>query len=100
MRNSFRRKSLEMLLVEQRPQQENNSKFYSLMKIKIVLFLMLCSTYSLSQSGYKISFKVKGWKDFPAYLTHFYGEQTYIRDTANVNSNGEFFFDNKNKLPH
>jgi len=70
------------------------------MKIRFILLLMICSGSAFSQSGYKISFKVKGWKDFPAYLGHFYGEQTYVKDTANVNSNGEFFFDNKNTLPH
>jgi thiol-disulfide isomerase/thioredoxin len=69
------------------------------MKIRFILFLMFCSAFAFAQSGYKINFKVKGWKDFPAYLGHFYGEQTYLKDTANVNSNGEFFFDNKNKLP-
>jgi thiol-disulfide isomerase/thioredoxin len=70
------------------------------MKIRLILFLTLCSVYAYSQGGYKISFKVKGWKDFPAYLGHYYGEQTYLKDTTNVNADGEFFFDNKNKLPH
>ncbi|HEV8512153.1 MAG TPA: thioredoxin-like domain-containing protein [Cyclobacteriaceae bacterium] len=70
------------------------------MKLGFISLLMFCSVYAFSQGGYKISFKVKGWKDFPAYLGHFYGEQTRVNDTANVNSNGEFFFDNKNKLAH
>jgi len=70
------------------------------MKLRFILFLMICSISAFSQSGYKINFKIKGWKDIPAYLGHFYGESTYIKDTANVNSNGEFFFDNKNKLLH
>jgi len=32
---------------------------------------------------------------YSRYLGHFYGEQHYLKDTAIVNSNGEFFFDNK-----
>ncbi len=70
------------------------------MKISFILLLMIGSVAGFSQSGYKISFEIKGWKDFPVYLAHYYGEQNYLKDTANVNSNGEFFFDNKNKLPH
>src|SRR6185369_11547048 len=43
--------------------------------------------------------KIKGWKDTTVYLGHFYGESTYLKDTARVNKSGEFFFDNKNTLP-
>ena len=69
------------------------------MKIRVILFLMVCSVCAFSQSGYKISFKIKGWKDTTAYLGHFYGESTYIKDTARVNKSGEFFFDDKTTLP-
>ena len=69
------------------------------MKIKFILLLMIGSVSSFSQSGYKINFKIKGWKDTTAYLGHFYGESTYIKDTARVSKIGEFFFDNKNTLP-
>src|SRR6476660_2136533 len=69
------------------------------MKIRFILFFMVCSVSALAQSGYKISFKIKGWKDTTAYLGHFYGESTYIKDTARVNKLGEFFFDNKTTLP-
>lgn len=65
------------------------------MKIRLILLLMICSGAAFSQSGYKISFKIKGWKDTTAYLGHFYGESTYLKDTARVSKTGEFFFDNK-----
>jgi thiol-disulfide isomerase/thioredoxin len=70
------------------------------MKVRLILFLLFCSASAFSQSGYKINFKIKGWKDITTYLFSFSGEQTYVKDTANVNSNGEFSFDDKNKLPH
>src|SRR5882757_453082 len=69
------------------------------MKIRFILFLMIGSVSAFSQGGYKIDFKIKGWKDTTAYLGHFYGESTYIKDTARVSKSGEFFFDNKNTLP-
>src|SRR6185295_5279250 len=70
------------------------------MKFRYLLFLMICSVSTFAQGGYKINFKIKGWKDFPVFLGHYNGEQILLKDTANVNSNGEFFFDAKNKLPH
>ena len=69
------------------------------MKIRFISFLLICSVSAFSQSGYKINFKIKGWKDTTVYLGHFYGESTYLKDTARVNKSGEFFFDNKNTLP-
>jgi len=60
---------------------------------------MICSAPAFSQSGYKINFKIKDWKDKTAYLGHYYGESTYIKDTAQVNQAGEFFFENKTTLP-
>ncbi len=69
------------------------------MKIKLILFLLFISAQAFSQSGYKIEFKIRGWKDTTVYLGHYYGEQTYLKDTAKVSHAGEFFFDNKNTLP-
>jgi thiol-disulfide isomerase/thioredoxin len=69
------------------------------MKIRFILLLMVASTQLFSQAGYKINFKIKGWKEQKAYLGHYYGESTYVKDTAQVNSAGEFSFDNKNSLP-
>ena len=65
------------------------------------LFLAAClliPTISFSQSGYNIQFKIVGLKDTIVYLGHFYGEATYIKDTAQVNSQGVFAFDGKNTL--
>ncbi len=53
---------------------------------------------SQAQSGYKINFKIKGWKDTTVYLAHYFGESKYLKDTARVKSDGSFFFDNKNSL--
>ncbi|MBS1681814.1 MAG: redoxin domain-containing protein [Bacteroidetes bacterium] len=66
----------------------------------ILIFCFAClANLAVAQTGYKINFKVNGWKDTIVYLGHYYSDQTYLKDTAYVNDNGEFFFDNKNTLP-
>src|SRR6267154_3894817 len=72
---------------------------YQAMKIRFFLFLMVVFSQAFSQSGYKINFKIKGWKDKTAYLGTYWGETTYIKDTARVNKSGEFSFDSKTALP-
>jgi peroxiredoxin len=64
----------------------------------LVLFFALFSISATAQEGYKIDFKVKGLKDTTAYLGYYYGESTYITDTATVNSQGEFSFFSKKPL--
>lgn len=68
------------------------------MRLSIVLLLLIFAPSAYSQSGYKIDFKVNGWKDTTVYLGHYYGEQTYLKDTARANAQGAFTFDNENKL--
>lgn len=53
----------------------------------------------MAQPGYKIDFKIKGWKDTTAYLGHYYGEQTYIKDTAKINNQGAFSYEGNKMLP-
>ncbi|NOT73888.1 MAG: redoxin domain-containing protein [Cyclobacteriaceae bacterium] len=68
------------------------------MKILNTLIAVLISGCAVAQ-GYKIDIKVKGLKDTTAFLAYSYGETTYIRDTAKVNSTGAMTFDNKTRLP-
>jgi hypothetical protein len=67
-----------------------------------ITLVCLLTFFSLTVFGqvYKINFTVKGLKDTTAYLGYYYGESTFIKDTARVNSNGEFVFDGKKELPH
>lgn len=65
----------------------------------IVLFFITLSSAAIAQTGYKIEFQVKGWKDTTAYLGSYYGEQTRLNDTARVNNAGYFYFDNIKTLP-
>lgn len=58
-------------------------------------FLIICLVWpllSLAQGGYKLKFKIEGLNDRDVYLGNFYGETTYLKDTARSNSQGEFEF--------
>jgi thiol-disulfide isomerase/thioredoxin len=69
------------------------------MRLSFVPFFLVIAFTAQAQSGYKLDFNVKGWKDTTVYLGHYYGEQTLLRDTARVNSQGVFYFDNTKTLP-
>jgi thiol-disulfide isomerase/thioredoxin len=73
--------------------------FFSMRVLSTVLLLMICNCWSIAQTGYKIDFKIKGWKDTTVYLGYTFWDQTYIKDTAKVNSQGVFFFEGSKALP-
>ncbi|HNP96843.1 MAG TPA: DUF4369 domain-containing protein, partial [Cyclobacteriaceae bacterium] len=68
------------------------------MRLSIVFFSILFTSPLLAQQGYKLDFKVKGLKDTTAYLGYYYGEQTYVKDTAKVNASGAFQFNGPSPL--
>jgi peroxiredoxin len=70
------------------------------MKNYLVLFAIVLSTGCLAQTGYKIDFKIKEFKDSTVYLGYYTGESTFVRDTARSNALGNFSFDGKQTLPH
>ncbi len=69
------------------------------MRLLIVLLLGFSSLQVAAQTGYAIDFKIKGWNDTTVYLGHYYGEQTYLKDTARSTVAGAFKFDNAQTLP-
>ena len=69
------------------------------MRFTQIAFFLLITTTGFAQQGYHIKFNVQGLKDTTAYLAHYYGESTYIKDTAKVNSKGDFTFEGKKPLP-
>lgn len=65
-----------------------------------LLLLLTASVSVFGQQGYNLKFKIAGLKDTTIYLGNYYGETTYVKDTARVNSNGEFTFDGKKPLTY
>lgn len=69
------------------------------MRLTAVLFFFMVASGSLfGQEGYNLRFKIVGLKDTTIYLGNYYGETTYVKDTARVNANGEFLFESKKPL--
>jgi peroxiredoxin len=57
--------------------------------IAISLLSFICIQ---AQEKYEIKVKVDGFKDTIANMSYYYGKGQYYKDTAQVNSNGEFVF--------
>lgn len=68
------------------------------MKLRFFILFCLLSPWAAAQTGYKINFKIKSWKDTTVYLGSYIGESTVLLDTAQV-KNGSFYFDGKKPLP-
>lgn len=69
------------------------------MRIVFLSLMLLLSLGASAQTGYKIRIKAQGLKDTTAYLGYYYGESTFVKDTARVNGQGEVVFDGKQALP-
>jgi len=70
------------------------------MRISLAAIGMLISSFSFAQQGYNIKFQITGLKDTTIYLGNYYGETTYVKDTARVNGKGEFTFEGSKPLPY
>lgn len=74
------------------------------MRINIVLLVLIGVIYcnnNLSfaqENAYQLDFHVNGWTDTTAYLGYYYGESTYIKDTAIVDDKGKFTFSGDKEL--
>lgn len=65
----------------------------------LAVFSFIFSVSCFAQTtGYDIQMKIQGLKDTTAYLGYYYGESTFIKDTAKVNGKGELRFDGKKNL--
>ncbi len=65
----------------------------------LVLCFAFCGLEKSAAQGYHITLRVNGYKDTAVYLGNYYGKQTYLADTARLNSRGEAVFSGKDKLP-
>lgn len=52
-----------------------------------------------SDDGYRIKFQIKGISDSVCYLANYYGDKTYLDDTAVVDKTGKFTFESDSMLP-
>ena len=64
----------------------------------IVLMSFFVLGFSQDNNKYKIEVKLKNNVDSVLYLANYYGDKTYLADTAFVKGNGNFIFQNDEKL--
>ncbi|TRX52008.1 DUF5106 domain-containing protein [Fulvivirga sp. M361] len=68
-------------------------------KLSYIFFgLILITSCKLSAQGYKMDFKIEGLPDTTFLLGNFFGESTYVQDTARSNHRGEFSFEGNKAL--
>jgi len=70
--------------------------FYVLM---VLSFSGFTTADLMAQDSYALDFQVTGWSDTTVYLGYYYGESTYIKDTADVDQQGRFSFHGKESIP-
>jgi len=68
------------------------------MRTALIGLCLFAAFSSFAQPGYKLQFKVDGLKDTTVYLGYYYGESTFVRDTARISAKGEFQFEGKQTL--
>lgn len=66
----------------------------------LFIFLAAVKGVCIAQAGYNLQFKISGLRDTTVMLGYYYGESTYVKDTAKVNATGDFLFDGKDALVH
>lgn len=70
---------------------------FTRMRFLFVVVIVFSYTQNFGQ-GYELRFDVKDWKETTVYLGHYYGETTYLSDTAQSNMKGEFVFQGQKPL--
>ena len=67
--------------------------------ITLLLLIFLVKNVFAGDEGYELKFQVKGIKDTVCYLANYYGDKTYLTDTARVDTKGKFVFEGDSALP-
>ncbi len=60
--------------------------------------LLLAPLLLPAQDGYKLDFHIKELKDTTIFLGHYFGESTFIKDTARTDKDGRFTFSKPARL--
>lgn len=68
--------------------------FFFLISFSLVIHAVIAQTGS-----YKINIQINGTQDSVAYLVSYYGDKTFIQDTAFAGSQGAFIFEGDSSLP-
>jgi len=69
------------------------------MKRTILTLIFIIPLILQAQNAYKIDVKIKNLPDSVLYLANYYGDKTYLADTAIVKGKGHFVFEEDEALP-
>ena len=64
----------------------------------LLFFLLFTFFAATAQDGYEISIKINNYDQTQCYLGYFYGDKQYLKDTAQVDSEGKFVFKGEKPL--
>ena len=67
--------------------------------IWLTAIILLLSYSNTNAEGYSIKIQIKGIHDTVCYLANYYGDKTYLTDTALVDAKGRFVFEGDSVLP-
>lgn len=70
----------------------------NMQRVFFILIGVLFSSQIFAQKAYKIEMQIEGLADTTVLLGNFFGESTYVKDTASVNSQGQFVFEGNREL--
>ena len=59
---------------------------FNVMRFGLFITALLVANLSFGQSAYKLDFSIHGLRDTTVYLAYYYGESTFVRDTAQTNA--------------
>ena len=80
--------------------ESRNFRFLFLLTLILVKTLNLTGNpITLAEDGYKIKVQLTGITDTVCYLANYYGDKTYLTDTAFTDSKGRFTFEGDSALP-
>ncbi|OQX79838.1 MAG: hypothetical protein B6D61_02865 [Bacteroidetes bacterium 4484_249] len=72
----------------------------SIVPFVFLFFIILDTNISMGAAdGYKIKIQINGIADTVCYLANYYGDKTYLTDTAYVDKKGRFVFEGDSVLP-
>jgi hypothetical protein len=73
------------------------------MSKRLLLLLLFCYitlfAVQAGETGYRIEVQMNGYAEKELYLGYYFGDKTYVKDTAYANGDGKFVFRGKELLP-
>jgi hypothetical protein len=67
--------------------------------MRLAFLLLITSLVVRAQQGYDVKFQVENFADSTVYLGYYFGDNTYVKDTARAGSDGRFTFSGAKQLP-